>query len=729
MKEKGEKIKMKSKTLWTLAIVLTVSILLTVLQPVYGPTSTTLLTPEELAFAEAVGTGDYAYHVDEKLAYDFGCYVDDQGRELFRLTGSPAEEEAANWIVSEMTRIGLKNAKKEPIPVHGWTFRGASVQVVDPSVGPKWLAGGNPGLPGTVQSPNRDPDGSITREIVYVGLGRKQDYEGKDVRGKLVLVDIDQDEMYWLNFPHMQAELEGAIGLVAHWIVPGYQDQPGSITCQDSECRPTIPAVNICNRDFDTLKALIDAGPVKVKVWCDAELTIPDKGYNVVGYIPGTTHPNELIILCAIYDRYWCNAHHHTSDFSAMMQVAKALVASGYKPDRTIVFIGVPEEYGWTDTINDWAIGSHWAAHYNHTDWAGRARALIEVGGSLEGDYTVSISGDPMTYEWRQSMLPLFNEFFTTNEPWSRYYRPASTRFGGLPSTWMDGFNFQTAGTPYMSCSSRGGTHYGGVYHVNLDVMDWVSAEALAMNAIANGINAIRLDRALLLPYNFANWADLIEGTLDEEAITGAGISMGPINAAIDKFNATANSVWNLITSTKRSRNADLVNALLMQTAKTIFRNLIGVGEWGDTSILKHEQYQIDSLMLSEAIAALKDGDAAAAMEWLRLLNGMFPAVNVDYEVYYHFMIEGTKPGNPNLMWGDQGREAYFTDVWHEYFSLKEKEATGNTNYYKEICSLHMKYKVAVKNLHNSIKTLMKTLLTATCLLLWVQALLKSRCY
>jgi hypothetical protein len=276
-----------------------------------------------------------------------------------------------------------------------------------------------------------------------------------------------------------------------------------------------------------------------------------------------------------------------------------------------------------------------------------------------------------------------------------------------------------------MSCSSRGGTHYNGVYHVNLDVIEWVSAEALAMNAIANGINAIRLDRALLNPYNFANWVNLIEDTLDEEAITGAGISMGPINAAMDKFNATANRVWDLITATKTSRKADLANALLMQTAKTIFRNLMGVGEWGDTAILKHEQYEIDSVMLSEAIAALKDGDAAAAMEWLRSVNGMWPAVNVDYQVYYHFMIEGTKPGNPNLMWGDQGREAYFTDVWHEYMSLQEKEAAGKTNYFKEIFSLMMKYRTAVKNLQKSLTTLLTTLKMATYLLLMVQILLK----
>jgi hypothetical protein len=701
--------------------------LVTVLPPAYGtkPPKPSLLTPEELAFAKAVGVGEYAYEVNERLAYDFGCMTDELGRELWRPTGSDAEEECANWLVEEMTRIGLQNVAKEPFPCHGYTFRGAYVQVVEPSEGPKWLACGHGGLPGTTKSPYAAEDGSITAEIVYVGLGRKQDYEGKDVKGKLVAVDVSEDEMYWLNLPHYEAELHGAIGLVVHWIIPGYQDLPGSVTTHDSECRPTIPALCISHRDFATLKALIEAGTTKVKIWCDAEVTIPDTGYNVVGYIPGTTHPDELIILGAIYDKWWYGAHHHMSDVAAMMQVAQALIASGYKPNRTIVFVAIgAEEYGWTDTLFAWAIGSHYTAHYNHSDWGGRARVFIELGGSLKGDYTVRMSGDPLTYNWRLKMLPVFDEFFTTHEPWSNYYRPSSTFFGGLPGTWTDQWNYGTSGISWMSCRSRGGTGYAGVYHVNNDTMEIVSAEALAMNAIANGLNTIRLDRALFTPYNFANWADLIEGTLDEEAITSAGISTGPIYTALDKFQRTGQGVWDLIKSTKKSKNADAANALLMQTAKELFSKLIIVGGWGDEEMLIHEHYQVDTKQLREALEALEEGNVDKAIWALADVYAGYFAFQVDYEVYYHYFIEGTSPGYSGLNWAE-GRVATYTDVYHEINSLLEKKATGNMDYSDEIASLQPKYQASVENLKNALKTLTETLSTATSLLKAVNALLK----
>ena len=716
---------MKSKMLWTLAIVLMVSMLVTVLPPVYGP-EPSLLTEEELAFAEAVGVGDYAYGVDEKLAYDFGCMKDEEGRELWRPVGSKAEYEAAKWIAREMKKIGLQNVEMEPFPCHGYTFRGAYVQLIEPYVGPQWLACGHGGLPGTTESPYADKDGSITAEIVYVGLGRKQDYEGKDVEGKLVAVDVHMDEMYWLNFPHMQAELKGAIGLVVHWInPPGYQDLPGSVTTHDSECRPTIPALCISHRDFAVLKDSIEAEPTTVKIWADAEVTIPDTGYNVVGYIPGTTHPDELIIHGAIYDKWWYGAHHHTSDVAAMMQSAKALIDSGYQPDRTLVYIAIgAEEYGWTDTLFAWAIGSHWHTHYNHTDWGGRTRAFTYIGGSLKYDYTVSISGTPDTYQWRQSVLPVFDEYFTTHEPWSSYYQPASTRFGGLPSTWTDSWNYGTIGIPSMSCSSEGSTLYRDVYHVNNDTMEWVSAEALAMTAIANGLLTIRLDRALLAPYNFANWADLIDIGLNKEAINTAGLQSGPVTVEIAKFKTAGKRVWDLIKSTKESENADVANALLMQTAKTVFSNLLMVGGWGDEAMLWHEHYQVDTMQLREAIKALEKGKVIDAIWALADVYAGYYCFNIDYEVYHHYFIEGTSPDYPGLNWAE-GRVAVYTDVYYEIDSLLEKMATGNTDYSDEIASLQPKYQAAVENLEDSLETLTNTLSTATSLLEAVQTLLK----
>ena len=705
-----------------------VSVLLTAIPPIYGA-KPSLLTQEELNFAEKVGTGEYAYEVDEKLSYGFGCYSDELGRKLWRPAGSDAEYETALWIKGEMENIGLQNVAMEPFPVHGFTPKAESyVQVISPEPSGRMLGGVCGGLPGTVQSPNHDADGGITREVVYVGLGRRQDYEalsarGISVEGKIVLVDVYSEEMYWLNMPHMQAELEGAVGLIVHWLE--YQQVENSVCVHDSESRPTLPAITVSHNNFAILKELSLAGPTMVKMWADCELTIPDKAYNVVGYIPGTTHPDELIIMGAIFDQWWYGSYQHESDVSAMMQCAKALVDSGYKPDRTLVFVAISaEEYGWTDTLNAWAIGSHFTAHYNHTDWAGRSRAFIEFSGSLKGDYTVSLSGDPGTYMYRRSVISEINEFFTTHAPWSAYYVPASVGLGGLPGPWTDRFNYGTSGMETMSCSSRGSTLYNGMYHTQNDTMEIVSAEALAMNAIANGINTISLDRAPLAPYNFAKLAALIGGTINDDAMRAAGISTAPIYAELNKLQTLGDKVWGLIQSGKASKNIDAANALLMQATKELYSTLLIVGGWGDEQMLRHEHYQVDTTQLRATIEGLEAGKIDALWNLLDVYCGYY-AYNVDYAVYYHFIIECTSPDYPGLMWGDQGREAHYTDIYPELYSLMDKRMTGNTDYSAEIASLQAKYETAVANLEVSVDTLITTLSTMNTMLTTVQVLLK----
>lgn len=50
---------------------------------------------------------------------------------------------------------------------------------------------------------------------MYLGKGTAADYEGKDVTGKLVLVDINQRDEWWINYPVYQAHLKGAAALIA----------------------------------------------------------------------------------------------------------------------------------------------------------------------------------------------------------------------------------------------------------------------------------------------------------------------------------------------------------------------------------------------------------------------------------------------------------------------------------------------------------------------------------
>jgi hypothetical protein len=90
-------------------------------------------------------------------------------------------------------------------------------------------------------------------------------------------------------------------------------------------------------------------------------------------------------------------------------------------------------------------------------------------------------------------------------------------------------------------------------------------------------------------------------------------------------------------------------------------------------------------------------------------------------------MIEATSPDYPGLMWGDQGREVHFTDVYQEFYALYDKMLTGDTDYSAEIALLQPKYDTAVANLVKKTDQLVTTLARVNDRLTAAEALLKKK--
>lgn len=126
----------------------------------------------------------------------------------FRTAGSDAEHKTGDFLYEEMKRIGLQNVTKDEFWLDSWTFERAVLRFQDQH-----------GELHTCQmgayQTNFETDGFETYDLVYVGRGTTSDYEGLNVRGKLVLADINQRDEWWINYPVYQAYLKGAVGLIA----------------------------------------------------------------------------------------------------------------------------------------------------------------------------------------------------------------------------------------------------------------------------------------------------------------------------------------------------------------------------------------------------------------------------------------------------------------------------------------------------------------------------------
>jgi hypothetical protein len=682
--------------------------------------SYTRLTPEELAFAKAVGTGEYAYGIDGTYAYDYGEFEFPAGSGMmaWRGAGSEPAHEYADYLVNEMSNIGLKDVTKDEFPVHAYTFGGATVQITSPVEGDVWTAAGHGGLPGT-------PASGITADIVYVGLGTKYDYEGQDVQGKLVLVDVSEAEMFWLQYPHMEAEVHGAVGMVVTW--DEYQQLPGAIVTHDSECSPTIPAVCISKENAAVLKDMIANGETPtVKIWCDATIDYEGVGNNVVGYLPSKnygTPADRFVIAADHYDKWWYGASDNGAGVARLLGMAKALADSHYKPARTIIFLATDaEEYGWTDTEFDWGLGAWWEIFTIHPEWAGKALGSFALeGGGTIGATSVSAYGTPETQEWRTSLLPKFNGFFSKTAPWSEYYYPSSVDTVSFANTWADEFSFCAAGVPIMSIDSTRTDYAGYDYHTQKDTMDGISAESLAMSIISNGIAIIELDRSKVVPYSFQDRAKDLKSVLDTDMITAAGVDVKPILKALKKFGRAGSDVWSLIVKSKDTRKAAKANDLLLQTADLVLSDLTTVGGY-TMSMYPHQHYLDDSSYFSEGINALELGDIDGALEWLSYVYGMYTGRLVSPEVYQYLVIDRWDDSSrADLFWAT-GRLAHVEDFYSVYQSLVDKQAAGTTDYTDEIAELTVHYESVVGNLQASLDSMVQTLNEATGLLLAAKA-------
>lgn len=236
----------------------------------------------------------------------------------------------------------------------------------------EWYGGGTSGS-GTVES-----------EVVFVGYGVTapelgyDDYEGVDVRGKIVMMvgetpctsSKTEDLRAWYKYTLHQTKMDnavahGAIGMIYNWPAgPNGSYHPDFVyTFVTDTVAQEIFAK--CGKDYkSTLKEIKKTKkPASFNTGIKAKIKMtttehPDaKGYNIFGVILGSDPAlkDEYVILSAHLDHVGMIPYHiagsndNLSCTAAMLGIAEALSKSKVKPRRSIVLMSVDgEEAGLT---------------------------------------------------------------------------------------------------------------------------------------------------------------------------------------------------------------------------------------------------------------------------------------------------------------------------------------------------------------------------------------------
>jgi hypothetical protein len=208
----------------------------------------------------------------------------------------------------------------------------------------------------------------VEAELADIGAGTADADYTAGVKGKVVLTTSRPLDVY-----ERAVTREGAAGIVSSWSAPdfdllnrrpgdfidqlGWQVVPGRVAAGLGHFGFALSA-----RRAQELRAIMQQGKtLRVHAVVDAEF-VPSNLEVVTGLIPGSTYPNEEIIVTAHLDHYKPGANDNASGSAAILEMARTmreLIENKELPPplRTIRFMWVPEyngTYAWLSVhLND----------------------------------------------------------------------------------------------------------------------------------------------------------------------------------------------------------------------------------------------------------------------------------------------------------------------------------------------------------------------------------------
>ena len=611
----------------------------------------------------STASADYAYDVALELSTNPDFFNSELGG---RNAGSDAEHATADYLAGLMEEIGLTDVEKAAADCDRWQFNGASLTV--------------DGEEYTVYSyaTASTPAEGLTAEIVYVGDGTMWDYEGLDVTGKIVLIDIDQRSNWWITYPMLEAQHQGAAAILAANVGGFAQVADDALNCQDI-CGPTaIPTLSIGLADSQAIQAKLSEGPVTATLVVDNEVSEDGTTYNILGRIPGKSSDYQIIV-GGHYDVHFTGFQDDNCAVGLVLAMAKGMIDSGYQPENDIVFcLHGAEEWGSSYTQYDWTVGAWEMINNVHPEWVGKTLAFLNFElPAYEFDTYTSTYSAPEMY----AMLDYFaNEYPYSPDPEGCFPDGVLTE-GYQTYTYSDDFSYYAAGVP----STVNGfllqkdmetvfPFYVDIYHSQYDTPDTYNEAVMDFNLKYYGALAMYIDQTPALYLDFTAQYDRILASMDEDLMAEAGVDVEAYKAALEGLNTAAQTMADQVKQVNddyAAARAEGDTAAMAElwaqgrelTAKNLAafqfaqKNLLGL--MYERPIVPHEAPQENIQLCRDIIACLETGDVATAVDeyaW---------TVNNVLEWYAMYFSPEVIAIQDDMLWGEDNQDNLYwgTDI------------------------------------------------------------------
>lgn len=589
----------------------------------------------------------------------------------YRPAGSRAEFETGEMLKQEMEAIGLSDVRKDAVKVDGWEFKKAVLSY-----------SGEDGTHHEIQlgayQTTFVTDGPKEFSLMYLGKGTASDYEGKDVTGKLVLVDINQRDEWWINYPVYQAHLKGAAALIAVQSGGYGEIDDEALNAQDIAGPENAPAFSISRKDADPLKELLErTAEMTVTLDADSRVTRDCTTYNIVGSILGR-HPDRMVLLSAHYDSYFSGFQDDNTAIALMFGIAKALLASGVTPNNTIVICAMAaEEWGVVDSNFDWSTGAYEQVFTAHPEWVGKVIADLnfELPALAHGTRARIRS----CYEYTR-----FLEEYLSELPDLTQAYPEETRVTSPIETWSDDFSMAIAGIPSMVNDFTGGSFMETHYHSQFDNDAFYDEQVYRLHHELFALLIMALDETCVIPlcsapvmkraldgYNTSSEIlrsfvamDLISpmtlASLAEKISDLEKMLSDAADVAESRYESrrSLNSHYRALLAEGRQKEAECLYLESREAEKEALRRfkyaqdeLVRIDWYGNVHY-PHEILLQNIRLIGGAIANLKEQNLSSALRKLYQVDNNAYAFMFDEEVYNHFTDYVLNQPQDRLKWG-----------------------------------------------------------------------------
>jgi hypothetical protein len=478
------------------------------------------------------------------------------------------------------------------------------------------------------------PPGGYEAELVYVPLpptglftameGVLEEYEKVGVEGKIPIIQGIANPAVVLA-----AEQAGAIaqihicsGKAIHEMI--VTTVWGTPSAESSERIPDFTAVSVKASAGEKLLALLEKGPVKVKVEARSE-TKWRKIPNTVAEIPGAEEPDKFILVHGHMDSWYLGTTDNCTGNAALLELARVLWKHRTKLKR-----GVRVAW-WSGHSTGRYAGSTWYADnlFHELDRDCVLSMNIDSPG-VKGASELGGGGLMGTMELiRQAVVDTTGEKDVASQAY--YMRAGDQSFYGIGIPSIAVRAYIPDGHP-LKGKWIGGSGGGWWWHSAYDTLDKGDKENLFRDMKMEALAIYRSMNSPLLPFDFIEMAAQYEEVVTEiQTHTASGtFNLNPVLDRVRALKVKAEALNEAITGNKELSVEETrpVDALLMDAAKTLlstFYTYAGRYDQDPAYTLLH----IPGLQKAKTLAVLEPGSDEAGFMATTVLREMNRVIHI----------------------------------------------------------------------------------------------------